>query len=72
MAWLDGAQNPGGPGPCPDASALALRAWNLMGGLEWSALETVTDVLGVRDIEALIEDLATIRDWQNNRNKTDG
>lgn len=63
-------QNPGGPGPCP--AAVALKAWNWMGGLEWAALETVTDVLGINDIEALIEDLTTIRDWQNNRNKNDG
>jgi hypothetical protein len=43
-----------------------------MRGLEWAALPTVAEMLGVRDIEALIEDLATIRDWQNNRKNSDG
>lgn len=42
-----------------------------MGGLEWAALETVADVLGVQDIEALIEDITTIREWQKNRTTTD-
>lgn len=61
-------ENPGGPGPIPDASALALRAWNLMGGLDWAALPVVAEILGVRDIEALVDGVTTVRDWQNNRN----
>lgn len=72
MTWLDGVQNPGGPGHCPDGSVLSLKAWNLMDGLDWAALETVADVLGINDIEALIEDCTTIRDWQKNRKNSDG
>ena len=36
-----------------------------MGGLDWQALPVVAEMLGVCDIEALIADLVTIRDWQN-------
>ena len=40
-------------------------AWNLMGGLEWSALPIVCDLLGVTDPELLITHLVAIRDHQN-------
>lgn len=33
-----------------------------MGGLDWGALETVGNLLGVQDYEQLIGDLALIRD----------
>ena len=36
-----------------------------MGGLDWVALPVVAEMLGIRDIDALIADLVTIRDWQN-------
>lgn len=61
--------NPGGPGNCPADSVLSLKAWNLMGGLDWKAMDTVTELLGIRDIEALIGDLVTIRDWQKERSR---
>ncbi len=38
-----------------------------MGGMDWTALELVAEMLGVRDIESWIADLATIRDWHNRR-----
>ena len=52
------------PAPPPAGAALAVRAWNLMGGLDWGGIETVAEMLGIKDIEALIADLATIRDHQ--------
>ena len=61
--------NPGGPGSGPADSVLSLKAWNLMGGLDWNAMETVTELLGIRDIDALIGDLVTIRDWQKERSR---
>jgi hypothetical protein len=40
-----------------------------MGGMEWAALETVAEMLGVEDVELFVVRLTTIRDWQNeNRN----
>ena len=36
----------------------------MMDGLDWQALGTVMDMLGIRDPEALIADLVTIRDAQ--------
>jgi hypothetical protein len=44
---------------------LSLRAWGLLGGVEWTGLEVVAEMLGIHDIESLVVDLATIRDWQN-------
>lgn len=34
-----------------------------MGGLDWTALPVVADLLGVDDIEAWIVQLAALRDW---------
>ena len=36
-----------------------------MGGLDWAALPVVAEMLGVKDIEALVTDLSVIRDFQN-------
>ncbi len=40
-----------------------------MGGLDWNAMDTVTELLGIRDIDALIGDLVTIRDWNKERSR---
>lgn len=37
-----------------------------MGGLDWAAVPTVVDLIGVNDIEMLLVQLAAIRDWQRN------
>jgi hypothetical protein len=36
-----------------------------MGGMEWSALDHVCEILGITDPELLVIQLATIRDRQN-------
>jgi hypothetical protein len=46
---------------------LSLKAWNLMGGIDWTAVPVVAELMGIKDIEALIADLATIRDWQKSK-----
>ena len=38
----------------------------MMGGMDWAALETVSDVFGIVDIESLIVRLNAIREFQNN------
>jgi len=38
-----------------------------MGGFDWHALPIVAEMLGIADVEGLISDLATIRDYQNGR-----
>jgi len=43
---------------------MALEAWNLMGGLDWAALPVVAEMLGVSDVERLIRQLVTIRQFQ--------
>lgn len=42
---------------------MAIRAWNLMGGLDWAALPVVAEMLGVHDIESFVVTLAAVRDW---------
>ena len=34
-----------------------------MGGLEWSGLPVVTEMLGVQDVETFIVELTAIRAW---------
>lgn len=53
-----------GPAEQEAADRLAIRAWNLMGGLDWAGLETIADMLGIDDVEGLIVRLAAIRDHQ--------
>jgi hypothetical protein len=44
---------------------LSRRAWNLLGGMHWEGVEAVAEVLGIEDVERLILDLVTIRDFQS-------
>jgi len=46
--------------------ALTIHAWNLMGGLDWTALPLVVEMLGIRDIEPFIYQLVAIRDRREN------
>lgn len=55
------------PVPPPEGAAQAIRAWNLLGGMDWAGMETVAEMLGITDIDALIVRLATIRDWTTRR-----
>jgi hypothetical protein len=36
----------------------------VLGGLEWQGIETVAEILGLRDIERLVAELTVIRDFQ--------
>lgn len=44
---------------------MAVRAWNMlangMGGIDWSGLPLVCALLGVRDVELLVERLLVIK-----------
>lgn len=46
-------------------NAAAIRAWNLlangMGGLDWAGLPVVAAVLGIADIESLVDALGVIK-----------
>lgn len=57
---------PLGPGAsCDAATALAIKAWNWMDGkIDWDGLELVADLLGIEDLEILVEQLTALRDWQ--------
>jgi len=46
--------------------ALAVQAWNLLGGaIDWTGLPVVAELLGIADIDLLIRQLALIREFQH-------
>ncbi|HJT63070.1 MAG TPA: hypothetical protein VJ797_15480 [Burkholderiales bacterium] len=51
------------------ANQIAVRAWNLMGGLDWAAFPTVCLLLDADDPLGLAERLAAIREHLRNRDK---
>ena len=55
-----------GPAVDPFAS-ITIRAWNLLGGLDWAGLPLVADWLGCDDVERLASNLAVIREQNGNR-----
>lgn len=40
-----------------------------MGGLDWSALESVAELIGITQIDVLVAQLAAIRDFQSSRSE---
>jgi hypothetical protein len=46
---------------------LSIRAWNIMGGIDWAALPVIAEMLGIGDIETLVLQLVAIRDAQRER-----
>ena len=63
MSWLGLRDLPIQSALTPSSDTmLAVAAWNLAGGLEWSALETVCEVLGIADVELLIYQLVAMRE----------
>lgn len=36
-----------------------------MGGIEWDGIEVVAEILGIEDVEMLVRNLVSIRDFQN-------
>lgn len=50
------------PAP-PEEASVILTAWHLMGAqIDWSALDTITEMLGVTDVEQFIHLLSALRD----------
>jgi hypothetical protein len=65
MRWFESLNQPEafGPPQQPPDVRLAIKAWNLLGGvLDWSGLSLVAEILGYDDIELLIAQLVAIRD----------
>lgn len=52
------------PGEAPEGASVVIRAWNLMDGIDWTALPFVCALLGVQDVEWLLAGLCAIRDSQ--------
>lgn len=65
MAWLERRHGPLPPGAPPAGLEVAVQAWNMMGGLDWNALPVIADLLGVEDMELLINQLVVIRNGLN-------
>jgi hypothetical protein len=40
---------------------MALKAWQMLGGCDWSGLPMVAEILGIDDIEGLARSLAHLR-----------
>lgn len=49
----------------PDDAAVAVVAWEMMGGMDWRALDVVAELLGVEDIERFVVQLLTIREFKS-------
>jgi hypothetical protein len=60
---LERSQLPLSPIPAPGNAGLAIAAWNMLGGLDWAGLPIVADILGIEDVDGLIRDLITIREF---------
>jgi hypothetical protein len=45
-------------------TGLAIRVWNVLGGLDWAGLESAADLFGIVDMDLLIHRLVEIRRWQ--------
>lgn len=48
-----------------ESERAAVKAWNVMGGLDWIALPAVAELVGATDIELLIAHLVAIREYAN-------
>ncbi len=62
---MDGAALPESIRPAlrDTEAAIAVKAWNLMGGeIQWSALEFIAELFGIQDMDIFIHQLAAIRD----------
>lgn len=46
---------------------MVVRAWNMLGGLDWNGLPVVAEVLGIDDVEWLVYQLITLRDFYRER-----
>lgn len=49
-------------------SAATIRAWNMMGGIDWSALPVVAELIGIDDVELLVDGLMQIKAKEAERN----
>ena len=64
--WLGGLDLPFQSSGPDSQTYLAIRVWNLMNGqLDWHALNIITVIMGITDIELLIAQLDTIKNYGN-------
>ncbi len=38
--------------------------WNVLGGIDWAGLPLVAEMFGIDDVEQLVRDLVTVREFQ--------
>lgn len=58
------------PGKPPPLADIAVDAWNLMGGLEWSAMDYICERFGIEDVDAFVAQLVAIRDHQEQQTRS--
>lgn len=61
MGWLERRRMPLPPAHPPADCVVAIRAWNLLGGLDWAGLDDVCELVGADDPETLIAQLIVLR-----------
>ena len=56
---------PFNPKPPSLGTAIALQAWNMMGGeIDWVALPIVIELFGIENVPDFVDALITIRNWR--------
>lgn len=54
-----------------EGAEIAIKAWNMMKGIDWQALPLIAEMLGVVELESFITQLITIRNYQDAKEKAE-
>ena len=53
----------------PEIESFGIKAWNMMGAqVDWAALPIIAELLGVPDIEQLVDDVLCINEHMTRQN----
>lgn len=63
MGWLESTRPPLQPATLPKEIQPSVVVWNSMKGIDWNGLPYFVEMFGIDDVEGLINDLLTIRDF---------
>ena len=47
---------------------MAVEAWNMMGGIDWTGLPVVVEYFGITEVDQFISRLISIRDYLKAKN----
>lgn len=63
--WLEASQSPTQSQEPTGLISITVRAWNLLGGLDWQGIPMVAELLGIEDVEWLVDQLTVIRGFND-------